>query len=76
MDVKGVKRSIMGDIVSSAQLRTLVDLVPRFEKQANRVISEKSRFFEYSLEFWLNKCFEKELTLLHHSNWMNIVLMR
>jgi hypothetical protein len=52
--------SIMGDIVPLAQLRTLVDLVPRFGKQANRQLS-KETVLEYSSEFWLNKYFEKEL---------------
>jgi hypothetical protein len=53
-------RSIMGDIVPLAQLRTLVDLVPRFGKQANRQLA-KETVLEYSSEFWLNKYFEKEL---------------
>jgi hypothetical protein len=52
--------SIMGDIVPLAPLRTLVDLVPRFWKQANRQ-SAKETVLEYSSEFWLNKYVEKEL---------------
>lgn len=52
--------SIMGDIIPLAQLRTLVDLVPRFGKQANRRLA-KETVLEYSSEFWLNKYFEKEL---------------
>ncbi len=52
--------SIMGDIVPLAQLRTLVDLVPRFGKKANRQLA-KETVLEYSSEFWLNKYFEKEL---------------
>ena len=65
--------AIMGDIVPLVQLRTLVDLVLRFEKQTNRQLA-KETVLEYSTEFWLNKYFEKELTLLCHSDWMNIVL--
>jgi hypothetical protein len=52
--------SIMRDIVPLAQLRTLVDLVPRFGEQANRRLA-KEAVLEYSSEFWLNKYFEKEL---------------
>jgi hypothetical protein len=52
--------SIMGDIVPLGQLRKLVDLVPRFGKQANRQLA-KETVLEYSSEFWLNKYFEKEL---------------
>lgn len=52
--------SIMGDVVPLAQLRTLVDLVPRFGKTANRQLS-KETVLEYSSEFWLNKYFGKEL---------------
>jgi hypothetical protein len=51
--------SIMGDVVPLAQLRTLVDLVPRFGKQANRQLA-KETVLEFSSEFWLNKYFEKE----------------
>ena len=52
--------SIMGDIVPLAQLRTLVDLVPCFGKQANRQLM-KETVLEYSSEFWLNKYFSKKL---------------
>ena len=52
--------SIMGDIVPLAQLRTLVDLVPHFGKQANRQLI-KETVLEYSSEFWLNKYFSKKL---------------
>ncbi|KAH9165648.1 hypothetical protein EDB89DRAFT_2116030 [Lactarius sanguifluus] len=41
--------AIMGDVVPLAQLRTLVDLVPQ------------ETALEYSLEFWLNRYFDKEL---------------
>ena len=52
--------SIMGDIVPLAQLQTLVDLIPRFGKQANRQLT-KETVLKYSSEFWLNKYFLKEL---------------
>jgi hypothetical protein len=51
--------TIIGDIVPLAQLRTLVDLVPRFGKQANIRLA-KETVLEYSSEFWLNKYFSKE----------------
>src|ERR1700674_3372331 len=50
----------MRDIVPLARLRTLVDLVPRFGKQAKRELAKETGL-EYSSEFWLNKYFEKEL---------------
>jgi hypothetical protein len=40
-----------------------VDLVPGSGKQANRQLV-KETVLEYSPEFWLNKYFEKEITLL------------
>jgi hypothetical protein len=51
---------IMGDIVPLTQLRTLVDLVPRLGKVADRQLS-KETVLEYGSEFWLNKYFDKEL---------------
>ena len=60
-------------LLALAQIRTLVDLTPRFEKQANKQLV-KETVLEYSSEFWLNKYLAKELTLLRHSYWMNIVL--
>jgi Plavaka transposase len=67
--LKRAKRSnkaIIGDIIPLDQIRALVDLVPRFGKKANRVLS-KENSVEYSIEFWLNKYFTKELflTLTH-----------
>ena len=50
----------MGDIVPLRQVRTLLDLVPRFGADANKH-STKETSLEFSLEFWLNKYFEKEL---------------
>ena len=47
-------------------------IVPRFGKQAKRQ-SAKETGLEYSSEFWLNKYFEKELTLLCHSHRLNVL---
>ena len=61
--LKRGKRSngtIIGDVLPLDQLRTLVDLVPRFGKQANRALT-KSNSTKYSTEYWLNKYFTKEL---------------
>ncbi|KAH9013680.1 hypothetical protein EDB85DRAFT_2076567 [Lactarius pseudohatsudake] len=52
--------AIMGDIVPLAQLRALVNLVPRFGEEANKRLT-KEMALEYSSEFWLNKYFDKEL---------------
>jgi hypothetical protein len=54
--------SIMGDIVLLAPLRTLVDLVPRFGKQANRQLV-KEKVLKYSPEFWP-----------FVSSWMNVLM--
>ncbi|KAH8995619.1 hypothetical protein EDB92DRAFT_1968768 [Lactarius akahatsu] len=53
-------RAIMGDVVPLAQLRALVNLVPRFGEEANKQLA-KEMALEYSSEFWLNKYFDKEL---------------
>jgi hypothetical protein len=61
--VKRSQRSngtIMGDVVPLAQVRTLLDLVPRFGADANKQLTKETSL-EFSLEFWLNKYFEKEL---------------
>ncbi|KAH9164866.1 hypothetical protein EDB89DRAFT_2116190 [Lactarius sanguifluus] len=52
--------AIMGDVVPLAQLRTLVDLVPRFGAEADKRLTKETAL-EYSLEFWLNRYFDKEL---------------
>ena len=52
--------AIMGDVVPLVQLRTLIDLVPRFGAQANKQLTRETAL-EYSTEFWLNKYFDKEL---------------
>lgn len=53
-------RTIMGDVVPLGQVRTLLDLVPRFGADANKQLTKETSL-EFSLEFWLNKYFEKEL---------------
>jgi hypothetical protein len=50
----------MGDVVPLGQLRTLLDIVPRFGADANKQLTKETSL-EFSLEFWLNKYFEKEL---------------
>ena len=47
-------------------------IVPRFGKQAKRQLAKETGL-EYSSEFWLNKYFEKELTLLCHSHRLNVL---
>ncbi len=61
--LKKGKRSngtIIGDILPLDQLRTLVDLVPRFGKIANQSLTKDNSTI-YSTEYWLNKYFTKEL---------------
>jgi hypothetical protein len=63
--LKRSKRSntvIMGDVVPLNQIRALADLIPRFGRKANHVLS-KENSIEYSTEFWLNKYFTKEFFL-------------
>jgi hypothetical protein len=50
----------MGDVVPLGQLRTLLDIVPRFGAEASKQLTKETSL-EFSLEFWLNKYFEKEL---------------
>ena len=61
--LKRARRStgeIMGDVVPLSQLRTLINLVPRFGPVADsRLTMETS--LEWSSEYWLNKYFDKEL---------------
>jgi hypothetical protein len=52
--------TIMGDVVPLGQVRTLLDLVPRFGADANKQLTKETSL-EFSQEFWLNKYFEKEL---------------
>ena len=53
-------RTVIGDVVPLQQIRTLLDLVPQFGEAANKQCT-KEMSLELSLEFWLNKYFEKEL---------------
>ena len=50
----------MGDVVPLRQIRTLLDLIPRFGADANKQLT-KEMSLEFCLEFWLNKYFKKEL---------------
>ena len=53
-------RTVIGDVVPLRQIRTLLDLVPWFGEDANKQLTKETSL-ELSLEFWLNKCFEKGL---------------
>jgi hypothetical protein len=53
-------RSVLGGIIPLGQIRTLVDLIPRFGKEAEKRLT-KATLLTYSKEFRLNKYFEKEL---------------
>jgi len=60
---KRAKRSnmtLIGDILPLCQLRSLVDLIPRFGTTAHRSLTSEN-CLEYSSEFLLNKYFDKEL---------------
>ena len=53
---------MVGDIILLNQLRSLMDVVPRFGKKANpRLMNSNS--LSFALEFWLNKYLNKELFL-------------
>lgn len=51
---------VMGDVLALDQIRSLVNLTPRFGKKASRFLT-KDNSLEFSSEFWLNKYFTKEL---------------
>ena len=52
--------SIIGDVISLSWLRALVELTPVFGEKADlRLMKESS--LEYSVHFWLDKYFDKEL---------------
>ena len=53
-------RTLIGDVVPLGQLRALLDLVPHFGAAADKRLAKETSL-EFSLEFWLNKYFEKEL---------------
>ncbi|KAF8814617.1 hypothetical protein BYT27DRAFT_7326430 [Phlegmacium glaucopus] len=52
--------SIFGGVIPFGRIRTLIDLVPRFGEFAEKHLAKETAL-EYSLEFRLNKYFEKEL---------------
>jgi hypothetical protein len=52
--------TIIGDVMPLGRLRALLDLIPRFGADANKRLTKETSL-EFSLEFWLNKYFEKEL---------------
>ena len=63
--LKRSKRSngvFMGDVLPLDQIRSLVNLTPRFGQKASRILT-KFNSLEFSSEFWLNKYFTKELFL-------------
>ena len=51
---------IMGDVVPLSQIRTLINLVPRFGAVADSRLTMETAL-EWSSEYWLNKYFDKEL---------------
>ncbi|KJA23491.1 hypothetical protein HYPSUDRAFT_66180 [Hypholoma sublateritium FD-334 SS-4] len=50
----------MGDIVPLQQIRSLVELTPRFGKKADRRF-QRSNTLQYGNEYWLDKYFDKDL---------------
>ena len=55
-----IDETIMGDVVPLGQVRTLLNLVPRFGAEANKQLTKETSL-EFSREFWLNKYFKKDL---------------
>lgn len=53
-------KTMMGDIVHLSQVRTPVDLIPRFGNKADPRLT-KETILEYGMDFLLNKYFDKEL---------------
>ena len=51
---------VLGDIVPVDQLRSLVDVAPRFGEEAGPGLAN-SNSIVFAKEFWLNKYFNKEL---------------
>ena len=49
-----------GDIIPLNQLRSLVDVAPRFGKKADSRLTNANSL-SFATEFWLNKYFDKEL---------------
>lgn len=52
-------QTLIGDIIPLSQIRSLVDLIPRFHETADPRLS-KETVMEYSTEFFLNHYFDKE----------------
>jgi hypothetical protein len=52
--------SIIGDVISLSRLRALVELTPVFGEKADLRLTKESSL-EYSVHFWLDKYFDKEL---------------
>ncbi|KJA12854.1 hypothetical protein HYPSUDRAFT_152210 [Hypholoma sublateritium FD-334 SS-4] len=50
----------MGDIIPLQQIRSLVELTPRFGKKADRRF-QRSNNLQYGNEYWLDKYFDKDL---------------
>lgn len=50
----------MGGVIPLDQVRALVELTPRFGKQADRRF-QKTNNLEYGMEYWVDKYFDKEL---------------
>ena len=51
---------LVGDILPLDQLRSLVDIAPRFGEKANPRLTNTTSL-SFAKEFWLNKYFDKEL---------------
>ena len=51
--------TILGDVVPLSNVRALASLIPRFGKAAEKQLTKESSL-EHSLEFRLNKYFNKE----------------
>ena len=52
--------TIVGDVMPLGRLRALLDLVPRFGTEADKRLTKETSL-KFSMEFWLNRYFEKEL---------------
>ena len=51
---------LLGDIIPLDQLRSLVDVAPRFGEEASPKLTNANSIV-FANEFWLNKYFDKEL---------------
>lgn len=51
--------ALLGDIIPLTQLHALADVIPRFYAQADSWLTKQTSL-AYSMEFWLNKYFNKE----------------